>query len=474
MTTPRRFEVSLTPSRSLRSVAVFAVAFVVSAPALAGDPSADALKFFETEVRPVLAQNCLKCHGPEKSKGGLRLDTRAATLQGGESGPAVVPGKPEESLLVEAVNFDGLEMPPTGKLADGPREALRKWVEMGAPWPESHGDAARQTTTSATPGPRITEADRAFWSFQPLTHPEPPTVDDEGWARNPIDQFLFARLKAAGLSPAPEADRRTLIRRLTFDLWGLPPDPAEVEAFAADESPEAYERLVERLLASPHYGERWARHWLDLARYAESDGYRQDAYRPDAWRYRDYVVDAFNRDKPYDQFVAEQIAGDELNPDSPESRVAVGFLRLGTYEYNQRDVPGQWSAILNDLTDVTGDVFLGLGIGCARCHDHKFDPILQRDYYRLQAFFNPILPRDDLDLLPPEARADHQARLSAWEAETAAIRQEIAEVERPHRETAARDAIAKFPEDLQAILRKSEADRDPLERQLAALAYRQV
>lgn len=447
----------------------------LSRPALADDPSADALKFFESQVRPVLVQNCQKCHGPEKQKGGLRLDSKAATLEGGETGPAVVPGKPEESLLVEAINFDGLEMPPTGKLADEPREALLQWVKMGAPWPESPGQNGKVSSlkdASRTTG--IHEEDRAFWSFQPVRRPDPPAVDDQGWSRTPVDRFVFDKLNTAGLSPAPEADRRTLIRRLTFDLWGLPPDPAEVEAFANNESAEAYDQLVERLLASPHYGERWARHWLDLARYAESDGYRQDAYRPDAWRYRDYVVDAFNQDKPYDQFVREQLAGDELNPESPESRVAVGFLRLGTYEYNQRDVPGQWSAILNDLTDVTGDVFLGLGIGCARCHDHKFDPILQRDYFRLQAFFNPILPRDDLDLLPSEARAEYQARLASWEARTAEIRQAIAEVERPYHEQAAKDAISKFPEEIQELLRIPENDRDPLEKQLTALAYRQV
>jgi hypothetical protein len=205
-------------------------------------------------------------------------------------------------------------------------------------------------------------------------------------------------MTAEGLTPAAEADRRTLIRRATFDLWGLPPTPEEVEAFVADDAPRAYEDLVDRLLAGPRYGERWARHWLDLVRYAESDGFRQDAYRPDAWRYRDYVIRSFNDDTPYDQFVAAQLAGDELAPGDPEMRVATSFLRLWPYEFNQRDVPAQRAAILNDITDVTGDVFLGLGMGCARCHNHKFDPILQRDYYRLQAFFTPLLPRDDLPL----------------------------------------------------------------------------
>ena len=307
-----------------------------------------------------------------------------------------------------------------------------------------------------------------------MRRPTVPDVADGGWSKNPIDRFLFARLAAEGLTPAPEADRRTLIRRASFDLIGLPPTPEEVEAFVADDAPQAYERLIDRLLADPRHGERWARHWLDLVRYAESDGYRQDAYRPDAWRYRDYVIRAFNEDKPYDRFVTEQLAGDEIAPGDPEPRVATGFLRLGTYEYNQRDVPGQRETILNDITDVTGDVFLGLGIGCARCHDHKFDPILQVDYYRLQAFFTPVQPRDDLPLASAEELSEYRRKLAAWEAKTAEIRAEIAEVERPYLEEAAVAAITKFPADIQALIAKPSSERTPLEEQLADLAYRQV
>ena len=216
-----------------------------------------------------------------------------------------------------------------------------------------------------------------------------------------------------------------MIRRVTFDLTGLPPTPEEIEAFLADQSPEAYERLIDRLLASPAYGQRWASHWLDLVRYAESDGFRQDAFRPQAWRYRDYVVRSFNTDKPYDRFLTEQLAGDELDPDDPELRVAAGYLRLGTYEYNQRNVRGQWADILNDITDVTGEVFLGLSIGCARCHDHKFDPILQKDYYRLQAFFTPLLPRDDLTMASSTEWAEYQAKRAVWEKAAAEVLRQI-------------------------------------------------
>lgn len=408
-----------------------------------------------------------------ETEGGLRLDSKAAILAGGESGPAVVPGKPGESLLVEAINYEGPEMPPNGKLGPPQRETLTRWIEMGLPWPATDPGASASALTQA-PKSKITAEDRAFWSFQPLRRPDVPSTDDGGWARNAIDQFIFARLNAEGLTPAPQQDREALIRRLTFDLWGLPPAPAEIDAFAADKGANAYETLVDRLLASPRYGERWGRHWLDLVRYAESDGYRADAYRPDAWRYRDYVIKALNEDRPYDRFVTEQLAGDEIDPSNPELKVAVGYYRLGTYEYNQRDVPAQWSAIVNDITDVTGDVFLGLGMGCARCHDHKFDPILQKDYYRLQAFFTPILPRNDLNLSTSHEWQVYQEKLATWEAKTAETRTAIAALEHPYRDRATKDAIDKFPAEMQAIINKPQAERTPLEEQLAELAYRQV
>jgi hypothetical protein len=294
------------------------------------------------------------------------------------------------------------------------------------------------------------------------------------WSRNAIDHFILKALLDHGLTPAPEADKLTLIRRATFDLTGLPPTLEEADAFLNDDAPDAYERLLDRLLTSPRYGQRFASHWLDLVRYAESDGHRQDAFRPQAWRYRDYVVRAFNTDKSYDRFLTEQLAGDELDPDDPEMRIAVGYLRLGTYEYNQRNVGGQWADILNDITDVTGEVFLGLSVGCARCHDHKFDPILQKDYYRLQAFFTPLLHRNDLTTVRARQWADYQVKRAAWEKASAGILSQISALERPYRDKGTASATAKFPEEVQAILHKPEKDRSLVEKQLGPLAYRQI
>ena len=436
--------------------------------------------FFEQNVRPLLAEKCYSCHGDKKQKGGLRLDSLEAILKGGESGPALVAGKPKESLIVEAINYEGLEMPPNGKLAPEKVDVLTRWVSFGAPWPSRDRAAHASTVAAAPTASKLTATDRAIWSLQPLRRsaipgrPDSGAPDWAGWSRNSIDGFILPALLKHGLTPAPEADKPTLIRRVTFDLTGLPPTPAEVDAFLADDRAEAYERLIDRLLASPDYGQRWGRHWLDLVRYAESDGHRQDAVRPHAWRYRDYVVRAFNTDKPYNRFLTEQLAGDELDPDDPEMRVATGYLRLGTYEYNQRQVRGQWADILNDITDVTGEVFLGLSFGCARCHDHKFDPILQRDYYRLQAFFTPLMPRDDMTVATPRQWADYQARRVVWEKAASEILRQIDALERPYRDKGTASAIAKFPDEIKEILAKREADRSLLERQLGALAFRQI
>ncbi|MHB1560159.1 MAG: PSD1 and planctomycete cytochrome C domain-containing protein [Isosphaeraceae bacterium] len=441
-------------------------------------------RFFEQSVRPLLVERCYSCHAGAKHKGGLRLDSIEAILHGGDSGPAVVPGKPTDSLLIEAVNYQGLEMPPTGKLEPTQIDALARWVALGAPWPShdrasAHAAPADNADKAALAGGGV-HAPKPLWSFQPIRRPAlPPPVtgsdwDPADWTSNPIDRFVSQKLAEKALSPAPPADRMTLIRRVTFDLTGLPPTPDEVDAFLADDREDAYERLVDRLLASPRYGQRWARHWLDLVRYADSDGYRQDAYRQEIWRYRDYVVRSFNADKPFDRFIAEQLAGDELDADDPELRVATGYLRLGPYEYNQRDVPGQWADILNDITDVTGEVFLGLSIGCARCHDHKFDPILQEDYYRLRAFFAPLLPRDDLPLARAREQDEYRARRLAWEKAAAGVLAELDRIAQPYRDRGTRSALAKFPDEIRAILAKPESQRTPLERQIGALAYRQV
>ena len=349
------------------------VAFLQAAPPA---PSAGVLEHFEKQIRPVLVSKCIKCHGPTKQKAKLRLDSREAMLKGGESGPAIVPGKPADSLLLEALQYEGLEMPPNGQLNQKVVNAFRSWIAAEAPWP-------KQTASLRDTGHGITASDRQWWAFRPLQRPTPPNPPPASstWARNPIDQFVLKKMQQHEVIPAPVAAPATLLRRLYYDLVGVPPSPAQVKAYLANPSADAWETTVDKLLADPRYGEHWSRFWLDLVRYSDSDGWNQDALRPHIWKYRDYVIRSFNDDKPYADFVREQLAGDEIPGDHPEYRVSAGFLRLGIYEYNQRDARGQWNDIMNEMTDVAGDVFLGLSMACARCHDHKFDPILQRDYF---------------------------------------------------------------------------------------------
>ena len=422
--------------------------------------------FFELQVRPILADRCLKCHGASKQEGGLRLDSRKALLSGGDSGPAVELGESDDSLLISAVRYEGPEMPPAGPLSDSQVAALTRWIDEGAEWPEH--DATIRAAASG-----VAEADRRWWAFRPLQKPAPPSVENDDWSTNALDQFVLERLRASGLSPAPRADRRTLIRRLYFDLLGLPPTPAEVDAFVADGAPDAWPRLVDRLLEDARYGEHWARFWLDLVRYAESDGWNQDAFRPHLWRYRDYVVDAFNDDKPYPRFVLEQLAGDELPGDDPTPRAAAGFLRLGIYEYNQRDARSHWNDVVNEMTDVAGDVFLGLGMACARCHDHKFDPILQTDYFALRAFFEPVVWRDDLVAATDAEREAHQVQLAVWEAATADVRGRIDALVQPYHERKWATTVDKFPLDIQACFHTPVAERTSWEHQMAYLVERQ-
>ncbi|WP_406697609.1 DUF1549 domain-containing protein [Singulisphaera sp. Ch08] len=406
----------------------------------------------------------------KKRSGGLRLDSLAAVLAGGDSGPAVVPGQPEASLMIEAVHYESLEMPPSGRLSKREIAVLMSWVKAGAFWPEtsagrSADSAGKDTEQKPGRGAEFSGEDRAWWAFQPVRDSEARVDPGDQWSRNPIDRFVWQGLRNAGLTPAPEADKATLIRRATFDVIGLPPTAAEINAFLSDHSPDAYERVIDRLLASRHYGERWARHWLDLVRYADSDGYRLDHYRPNVWLYRDYVIRSMNADKPYDRFVREQLAGDELYPDDPDALIATGYLRHGIYESNNPDVRGQWALILNDITDTTGDVMLGMGIQCARCHDHKFDPILQKDYYRLQSFFAAILPREDLPAATPVEIDQYRGELAAWEAKTAELRAQIAKIESSYRKKANQEAIESYPADIQQLVRKPVAERTPLEQQ---------
>ena len=320
----------------------------------------------------------------------------------------------------------------------------------------------------------ITETDRQWWAFLPVKKPTVPQPKQSHWARNAVDSFILERLEREGLKPSPEASRITLVRRVYFDLIGLPPTPEQADEFLADKSADAYEKLVDRLLASPRFGEKWARHWLDLVRFAESDGYKADDFRPHAWRYRDFVVKSFNDDKPYNRFVQEQLAGDELFPGNPDALAGTAYFRNGIYEYNNRDVRGQWQRILEDITDTTADAFLGMGLQCARCHDHKFDPILQRDYYRFQAFFAPLLPRDDLTVATPAQRAEHDAQLKKWEAATAEIRAEIEKLLASVKRNTEKSAIEKFIEDIRVMMNKPPGERTPYEHQIAELAYRQV
>ena len=333
---------------------------------------------------------------------------------------------------------------------------------------------AGKPTASLRPKGKITDEDRKHWSFQPVKNVAPPEADDPRWNRTEIDRYAYAALRKAGLTPAPKAEKETLLRRLTFDVIGLPPTEEETAAFVADLSPTAYESAVDRLLARREHGEHAARAWLDVARYAESDGFKADDYRPEAWRYRDYVIRSINADKPFDRFLVEQLAGDERWPNDPEALLATSFLRLGVYEYNNRDVRGQWNDILNELVDVTGDAVLGMGFACARCHDHKYDAILQRDYYQMRAFFAAYSPRDDAPICTPEELGAAKRARADWEKRTAKQREELAKLVGKDDEKAIKDAIDRFPEDIQAIMRKPAAARTPLETQLADLAERQV
>ena len=292
---------------------------------------------------------------------------------------------------------------------------------------------------------------------------EPPVVQRTSWVRNPVDQFILAKLEAKGLAPAPEAPREAQIRRAYIDLIGLPPTPREVDDFLSDPAPDSYERMIDRLLASPQYGERWARHWLDLARYAESEGFKADETRPNAWRYRDWVIKSLNEDKPYDRFIREQIAGDERWPNDPQAHIATYLLRSYPDESNARNLVQRRQEILNDNTDMVGAVFLGMTMGCARCHDHKYDPIPQKDYYRLQAFLADIRADDHIVIASPEKIRDHDVKLAAWEEKTKPIRDEMAKLEEPKRQAIIKDYFKKYPSEIQESLKKPEKDRDPMD-----------
>lgn len=384
----------------------------------AEEPIRDAgAMFFREKIEPVLKKECFSCHSAQAKeiKGGLRLDTRNELRKGGDSGAVLVEGKAEKSLLVRAIRHEGdLAMPPEKpKLSAQIIADFTKWIEMGAPDPRKDDTAGNASQ----------EDPRRHWAFQPVRKAIPPEVQDRNWPRSPLDNFILAKLEERNWSPAPPASRARWLRRVSFDLVGLPPSPEEIALFENDDSADAFERIVDRLLASPRYGERWAQHWLDVVRYAETEGYEYDRHVPDAWRFRDYVINSLNRDKPFDRFVTEQIAGDEIDPESVELLSASIFHRIGPVRRNagNPDIALSRNEVLTERTDIIGTAFLGLTVGCARCHNHKLEPISQKDYYRLQAYFAATSEHNMLLASPTEQKD--------WEARTAEAKKEIKRVQ---------------------------------------------
>lgn len=436
------------------------LAFTASATSLQAGEAED---LFEIHVRPLLVKHCIQCHGENEQEGGLTLTTRDGLLAGGDSGPAITPGDADASLLVEALRYESLEMPPAGPVDAQLIDGVASWIAAGAAWP---------ATTPLRPVSELTAADKQWWCYQPIADPPVPDLIDDPWCRNEIDAFVLRRLREAGLEPAAEAPSRELVRRLHFDLNGLPPAPD----FSAEriESSEGFDAVVGELLERPAYGEHFARFWLDLVRYADSDGYNADHARPRAHQYRDYVIDALNQDLPYDQFVREQLAGDEIAPGDRRALVATMYLRHYIYEWNQRDVETQWDEILSDITETTADVFLAQGLKCARCHDHKFDPLLQRDHFRLRAFFEPFYPSEAKPIADLEGLREYQKAEQRWLAATENVRLALEQIERPVLlQHATREGFDKFNPRIQGMLLKPEWERTPYEKQIASLAARQ-
>ncbi|MBI3463479.1 MAG: DUF1549 domain-containing protein, partial [Planctomycetes bacterium] len=461
----------------LRAVCLFAaVAGGTLATATAQGPAQPAAvtaagaEFFEKQIRPLLVKHCYECHGPESdpAEGGLRLDTRQGLTQGGKSGAVVIPRDPDQSRLIVAVRYADplVQMPPDGKLSAREIDALAEWVRMGAPDPrDASGPPPAPISTS------LSEERLKWWSFQPVRDPAVPPVRDGSWPLNEIDCFILAKLESSGMRPAPAADKRTLIRRATFDLTGLPPTPEEVDAFLADESPTAFASVVDRLLASRHYGERWGRHWLDVVRYADTSGCNGDFPIPQAYRYRNYVIDSFNEDKPYDQFLREQIAGDLLPSCSEEERyeqiVATGYLAISR---RFSSVAEEFHLTLDDTIDNFGKAMLGLSVSCARCHEHKFDPIPQEDYYALHGIFESTkyafpgteIYRHQQDLTPLVPRERIERELRPFLERMVEL---DAEILRTYSPVETLDA-GKEKDALKAKVKKLQAERDELLKKL--------
>ncbi len=419
--------------------------------------SPEDVALFEEDVLPILEENCFKCHGGgDELEGGLTLTTRAGLLRGGNRGAVVDREAPESSLLLEMISYadEDHEMPPDGKLLPWDAQALTEWVLRGSPWPGDAGDVSDEEVPLLH-GMQL--SDPELWAFRPVERPPVPEAAGSSWAESPIDAFIYAGLREAGLEPAAPASKATLIRRVFYDLTGLPPTPEEVQAFVKDDGPEAYGRLIDRLLGSPHYGEKWGRHWLDLVHYADSNGYERDTDKPHIWRYRDYVIKAFNRDKPYDEFILEQLAGDELDDVGNESLIATGFFRLGLWDDEPADPLLARFDNLDDMVDTTGKVFLGLTLGCARCHDHKLDPITQEDYYRFVAFYQGVrmmkrTPGNGIvrSIMSPSEERRHEKQVERKRERESRLREDLreilsefkAEVQRKRPDLAEEDAIA--------------------------------
>jgi hypothetical protein len=452
----RNLTVNFPASRRLIGFVACALALIANAWAEPATPTNDQqMRFFEQRIRPLLVAKCFECHSGDTVEGGLRLDVSDTITKGGDSGPAILPGKPEESLLVASIRYQDLEMPPDEPLSDAEQADLIRWIEHGAYWPIDKVDRDSQHGDEA----------QAWWAAQPLDPGVVPRPSQGVQSRSQIDRYIDRQLDDAGLHRAPSADRARLIRRLSYDLLGVPPTAKAIDQFVNDDRPDAYRRLVDRMFADPAYGERMARLWLDLVRYAESDGWRADAYRPQAWQYRQFVVDAFNSGMPYDRFVSLHLAGDEIAPGDEQALAAVGFMRLGIYEYNQRDAEGQWQNIVDEITDVAADVFLATGIACAKCHDHKFDPISRADYYRLRSVFEPV---SFLDWTPGPA-----AQNPATHARIDDLLSQLRKIEGDEVQKLGDATVDKFSLQLQAMYRKPAQERTTYEHQMAYLVSRQ-
>ena len=447
--------------------------------------AAQSAQVTDKDVLPILEKNCFQCHGEDLKMANLDLRTREAMLKGGDKGPSLVPGKAEESQLymrVTGQNQPQMPMTPLPPLSEHEMLVLKNWIDQGASW----GEATSARADTQAPGDKanasyleyrervITDEMRQWWAFKKPVRHAPPEVSDSRWSANPIDRFVRARMDAKGLTPAPQADRVTLIRRVYLDMIGLLPTPAEVDAFVNDPSPRAYEELVEKLLASHHYGERWARHWLDVVRYADSSGFEHDRTLASAWRFRDYVIRAFNEDKPYNQFVIEHIAGDELDEPTNDSLIATAFYRFGPrVRFREKDNPFYRYEYLDDMIRTTFGGFMGMSVHCARCHDHKFDPITRMDYYRTVGMFFGYVRYDHL-LVPKEEAEEWARKTKEIVARLAPLQKYLAEIEAPYRRAKFAENLKELPEQVQAAIRIPLEERTPGEKLLAAQFERRL